>query len=420
MLVAIGVLGIRWRARFRARERELVAHNRRLEREIADLRRDEEEALRFLEQQAQAGKIEAMSALAAGIAHDFNNLFMVVSAHAALIKEELPDHDESRSSISIMEDAVAQASGLTRSLLTFSHDRADPTPVNLVAAVEHAVRKLARLLPASVELGVDLRCRPAPWIRGEAGQVEQIVLNLGANALEAMPDGGTLRVAVISIPLDPGRERSTTQLVIADTGSGIAQETLPKIFDPFFSTKWGGRGTGLGLTLSRGIAERHGGRIDVRTRSGDGTAFVITFPTVPRPDVDDSETADATRGTGQRILIAEDRQQFREVLASYLSSAGYEIVQAADGKTALASVRRLRPNLDLLLLDLDSPRPIGLELVRRIREDGDETPVIVMTGDPGAISQHPRVTVMTKPFRLERLGRLVPRVLGTARMRNPA
>ncbi len=386
---------------------ELSQANRELEEEIVEHRRTEE-ALRL------AQKMEAIGELAGGVAHDFNNLLTVIAAQGELMEREVPPDSAVADSIKLIREAVGQATGVTRSLLTFSRKlRVERKPVGLCSVMERGLCMLRRSLPANIDLLAETSADPEPWVDADATQLQQVLLNLAVNARDAMLEGGTLRVAVR--PTDPssgsGARVRMCCLIVSDTGTGMSPEVQAHLFEPFFTTKARRRGTGLGLAVVHGIVTDHGGHIDVETAPGSGSTFTVYLPTIaaPAPSAAPSSRA-APAGRGERILVIDDHQQIRELIASSLASSGYEVLQAADGDACLEAVQREGNTISLVVLDVDLPKRGGLDCLRAIRARGMDTPVIVITGSVEAElgdQADDRTVLLPKPFQISELGRMV-------------
>lgn len=392
--------------------------------DITDRRRIAEERRELQEQLHQAQKMEAVGRLAGGVAHDFNNLLTVILGSVDQLRQRLAEPPGGTcEALDAIERAAEQAAGVTRSLLTFSHNLpSERTPVNLCGVVERAGRLLQRLLPASIELEVDARCAPLPWVNADVTQLQQVILNLAVNARDAMPAGGKLFIGVTegapaggsSEPLDVAR------IVVRDTGQGIPVEVRDRIFEPFFTTKDRGQGTGLGLSIVHSVVEDHDGWVDVESEVGRGTTFTVTLPCVPPPDAggaDASAAADEAepRGRGELVVLAEDNRAAREIMAAKLQALGYVVVQAGDGPGLVATARAQGPRVRVLVLDVDLPGRNGLDCLYELRSAGLRAPAVVITGSVEvnlAAAARAEAVVLRKPFRMGALGRVVSRLMG--------
>ena len=288
---------------------------------------------------------------------------------------------------------------------------ADKTKVDLCATVDSMLRMLPRTLPASISLTVDTTCDPKPWVYGDATQLQQVVLNLVVNARDAMPGGGHMILAVTNVK-EPGANGgfSFARLVVREDGVGIPPEGSARVFDPFYTTKARGQGTGLGLAVVDGIVRGYGGHIEVQSSVGAGATFTVDLPSVAAGTAESPGVKVAAReGRGELILLAEDQEQVRAVLALTLESLGYEVVQAADGDALLERFREHRERIRVLVLDVDLPKRSGIECLRLIRKEGVMIPAIVVTGSAGVQlgPQDVETTLLRKPFPMSSLGEVV-------------
>jgi PAS domain S-box-containing protein len=384
----------------------------------------------LLEQQLrQSQKMEAIGRLAGGVAHDFNNLLMVIKGHTELLMDSLAPGDHVKRKIEQIDRSADRATALVRQLLAFSRMQVlQPRAMNLNAVVEEMSKLLPRLIGEDIELVV----RPAGdlgTIRGDASQMEQVLMNLAVNARDAMPSGGKLIIETSNVELDnyyrqahpivqPGRY---VLLAVSDSGIGMDAETQAHIFEPFFTTKEQGKGTGLGLATVYGVVKQSGGFIWVYSEPGKGTTFKIYLPRVDESvaePVSVQPLGQALRGT-ETVLLTEDEQDVREVAREFLESAGYTVLQAASGSDALQLAGQHRGAIDLLITDMVMPGMSGQELVRRMSESRRELHVIYMSGYSdlaGSTAQgEGGPLVLTKPFSRSALLHMVRQVLQPAK-----
>ncbi len=386
--------------------------------DLTEIKRAEEERRELEEQLRQAQKMEAVGTLAAGAAHDFNNALMAIYGYADAAAALLPPKHDAHNELRGVLEACNQATAVTKSLLTFSRDTSSQlAPTSLGQVVRDATRMLQRLLPAAVEFAVDVRNSEALWIEGDTVQLQQVLLNLVVNAHDAMPEGGSLRIEVTHSPVEATdawttiatRGLGTVLLVVEDSGVGMSEEVRARVCEPFFTTKDRGAGTGLGMSVVHGIVAEHGGQMYVDSQEGHGTRVAIEFPRIPpqhRETVGQSPRALAN-GAGATVLLAEDNDTVRRVIASALKSAGYDVIQAADGAEAL---ERAAGAIQLAILDVDMPKLSGTTCMERMRAAHAGIPVILMTGFQTACLTEAKlesVTVLQKPFPLPDLIRLV-------------
>ncbi len=387
--------------------------------------RTEEDKEALQEQLHQAHKMEAVGQLAAGVAHDFSNWNTVIRGHVDRACTVLADRDEARKELALVQEAIQEAADLAWALLTFS--RKLPTQkklVDLCAVVEESERLLRSVLPAAINVEVDVACRAPLWVRGDQTQIHQVILNLAINAHDAMPDGGTLRLVLSStLESDTGdlveasaSRRSFACLVIADTGLGMPPEIQTRIFEPFYTTKDRNQRTGLGLSTVHGIVRDHGGHIGVRSEVGKGSTFTVLLPCIRSGGIAEPVTATTItrKGNGELILLAEDDQHVRAIIASTLESLGYDVTLADDTSTILEAFARHRNEVRLLILDADIPEESRAECLRKLRETGVMAPAIIVTGDANVDSSRldNRTVALHKPFGMPELASVVAQALG--------
>jgi PAS domain S-box-containing protein len=377
---------------------------------------------RALEQQLrQSQKMEAVGRLAGGIAHDFNNLLMVISGYSEFLLERLGSSPELRAPAQEIASAAERASSLTRQLLAFSRKQMlAPKIVNLNDVVTENLRMLTRMIGEDIDLvmlpGANL------WtVRADAGQIEQVIMNLAINARDAMPSGGKLTIETSNATLDEDYSRfhaplqpgDYVMLAISDTGAGMDEETQSHIFEPFFTTK-GQKGTGLGLSTVYGIVKQSGGFIWVYSELGRGTTFKIYLPRVA--SIGEAASAQAAApvethkvepGT-ETILLVEDEANLRYLARQFLEKQGYRVIEAADGAVAVQIAVAHEGVIHLLLTDVIMPGMNGRELAQRICEIRPNVKVLYMSGYTENVVGHngmldAGVRLLQKPFNLRAL-----------------
>lgn len=331
----------------------------------------------------QAQKMDAIGRLAGGIAHDFNNLLTIILGYTRLVRDKIKDADV-RGALSEAEKAAEQAAALTNQLLAFSRNQiVQPQALSLNSIVASMKTMLQRVIGEDIELSTDLSA-DLGLIRADRSQIEQVVMNLAANARDAMPHGGKLsfrtgNVRVQQCGNKPGKELEKelkpelpagdyVLFEVQDSGSGMPPETLAHIFEPFFTTKEAGRGTGLGLSTIYGIVQQSGGSIDVDSTLGKGTTFRIYLPRTQDFVFSATPTlvsAEQPRGT-ETVLVIEDHAALRELTCTMLYSQGYTVLQAAQAADAERICRDYCGQIDLILTDVVMPEISGTELSRRL------------------------------------------------------
>ena len=381
-------------------------------------------------QMRQSQKMEALGRLAGGVAHDFNNVLMVINGLSETVLAILEADSPVREDLEEILSAGRRAAGLTGQLLAFSRKRVLlPTTFDLDEAIGAMQPMLCRLLGSDIALVVEPSPEPK-WIVADRGQIEQVLLNLAANARDAMPEGGELRISA-SIELrayEVGKDvLSAPEVVLrlADTGQGMSPDVLARLFEPYFTTKARGKGTGLGLSTVYAIVSESGGRISVESHRGVGTTFAITLPLALPPEFAIGGDAhpffagafDGERG-GRTILVVEDETPVRHLVTSTLQRAGYNVLSAEDATSALARLKGHGAPIDLLLTDVIMPGRNGRELARDALDFQPGLPVLFMSGyadrtfgpeGPGGLGD----AFLQKPFALDVLVARVRQVLGT-------
>lgn len=365
-------------------------------RDVTQLRRAEE-SLR------QSQKMDALGKLAGAVAHDFNNLLTAILGYADLLLGRSGADASARAEIEEIRAAGQRAASLTRQLLAFSRKQPlQPKVLNLNAVVLGVERLLRRLVREDIALTFDLASQPLR-VRADHGQLEQVIINLVVNARDAMPGGGTVRIETAGLEADGA---SFATLSIGDTGCGMSADVRAHLFEPFFSTKGPGQGTGLGLATVYGIVSQSDGRIDVESEEGRGTVFHIRLPLAGGAE-DPPTTEIRTEGqsfAGRSVLVVEDDEGVRKLARALLEDVGFRVLEAADGFEALKLLENA--SVDLVLSDNIMPRMHGSDLLRRLRERGQGQTFILMSGyaDTATLSSEAALrAVLSKPFTRESL-----------------
>ncbi|MEW6486704.1 MAG: PAS domain S-box protein [Thermodesulfobacteriota bacterium] len=375
----------------------------------------------------QAQKLEAVGTLASGIAHDFNNLLQAITGYAELSLAERPEGRTARFLAGI-EEAARRGSDLVKNLLAFSRaGQPRRHVVDLGAEVRRIAEILERTFPKMIRIRQEGADHPV-LVWGDPAQLEQVLLNLATNARDAMPDGGTLTFRLETLaadsPLLPSGAGPPAQrwvlLAVSDTGRGMAPEVAEHAFEPFYTTKGVGQGTGLGLYSTYGIVQRHGGHLTFETAQGRGTAFRLLLPAAEAPDVAPAPEDPAAPAAGREatVLVADDDPAVVEVVADYLDHAGYRVLTARSGEEALAVFGRNPEAVDLVLLDLGMPGMGGRKCLRQLLRIRPAARVLVASGYSPA--EHAEATVeegaagfVGKPYRLRELGARIRETLAS-------
>jgi len=388
-------------------------------RDITDQRRLES-------QLQQAQKMDAIGRLAGGVAHDFNNLLMVISAYAELTRDALPSEHPSRPKVDEIINAARRAAELTKQLLAFGRKQMQSLQLlDLNNVLGQISKMLARLIGEDVQLlfvpGPDL-----DKVRADPVQIEQVVMNLAANARDAMPHGGKLTIETCNIHLDetyiqrhsivpPG---DYVLLTVTDSGMGIPQEHLVHIFEPFYTTKEESKGTGLGLATVYGIVKQNGGFIWVYSEPELGTTFKIYLPRAQstRAEVRSAAAVQDSPHGSETLLVVEDEAAVRESTRDFLMQKGYTVLEAANGEDALRVSREYCGPIDLMITDVVMPKMSGPNLAERLMAERPQMKVLFVSGyAENTILRHGKIDVtsrlLQKPFGLNTLARKIREVL---------
>jgi len=381
-------------------------------RDVTERIRVEAEKKALQGQVLRSQRLESVGRLAGGIAHDLNNILAPVVLGAPLLREALVDA-EARETLNAIEISANRGARIIAQLLTFSRGGGgEQAPVQLPLIVRDMVAIIRETFPKNINVRTEL-ARDVSMVRGDSTQLHQVLMNLCANARDAMPSGGELTLVLSNVVLDqdaagkiPGlRPGAYVLLVVTDTGTGIAPEVLDKIYDPFFTTKEVGKGTGLGLSTVLGIVQGHDGAVQAGSRVGGGTQFSVYLP-AENPDVIPKVNAGGPSplgGHGELILLVDDEQAVRMVTRRLLERRGYRVIEAAEGREALVRYEQLRPKVAAVITDLIMPILDGASLIKELRKIDPALPVIVVSGhpagvDPLILSETKIHALLVKPF----------------------
>jgi len=389
-------------------------------------RRELEERERLEQQLIQAQKMEAVGRLAGGVAHDFNNLLTIINGYSDFMLRNVDLSERLREDIDEIRRAGERAADLTRQLLAFGRRQMQELRVfDLNDVLSEMARMLRRLIGEDITLSLALAAEPL-LIRADRSHIEQVVANLAVNARDAMPRGGTLTIETCCACLSPDAATNLgvegggcVQLAIWDTGTGITPEVRAHLFEPFFSTKGPGKGTGLGLATVYGIVKQSGGEIQVLSEPGRGAEFRIYLPccSEEEPQAARPDSMAALPNGGETILVVEDEERVRRFACDALRRLGYTVLEASDGIAALERLGEAACPVDLVVTDVVMPRMGGRDLAARLRDLHPNLPVLFMSGYPGGGEGRSDATqpgLVRKPFTAEILAGRIRQALDDA------
>ena len=360
-------------------------------RDVSERMQAQRELRSMEEQLAQSQKMQAVGTLASGIAHDFNNILQAITGYIQLMLRQKDRDQTDRKYLSEVNESVERASELVRGLLTFGRSvKTELKPVDLNQEVVNTVKLLERTIPKMIGIETSL-ARNLQTIHGDSGQLQQILMNLGANAKDAMPAGGNLTITTRNVRLDESfcvhlvdlKPGEYVLLQVADNGVGMEEKVSRHIFEPFFTTKEVGQGTGLGLSTVYGIVRGHGGHIKCETSTEQGTTFNIYFPALPagatvKPEEKDED--EQVCGGRETILLVDDEKSILEVGKDLLGAYGYTTIGVASGEEALAVFQDRHHQIDLVILDLGMPGMGGENCLKELLALDPEVRVIIASG----------------------------------------
>jgi CheY-like chemotaxis protein len=359
----------------------------------------------------QAQKLEAIGTLASGIAHEFNNLLAIINLAGEQIQLQTKNAAILKNAQTIQK-TVERGTHIARQLLDFSRsEQTEKLPVALSRLIDEITTTLRQLLRKNITINAIQDVEQA-WIMGNDKQLYQVLLNLGINAGDAMPDGGVL---TYSLSTSRYNDKLCAVIRVQDTGTGIPPEVQARMFEPFFTTKGVGKGTGLGLSIVHGIVTAHEGQIEVASTVGKGTTFTLIFPLLDFNRSFAPEVPLSHEGGSETLLIVEDEPHLRMLLSKMLRSKGYKVLEASDGLEALTLFDKHKDEIHLVITDMGMPTMDGYQLLNKIQRKKTQAKVAVMSGYMDT-EQNQRlakagVDVISKPFNFTEMLALIRSIL---------
>jgi PAS domain S-box-containing protein len=392
--------------------------------DITERKQVEEEKDKLQTQLQQAHKMEAIGTLAGGIAHDFNNIVGIILGNTELAIDDVPEGNPAQLNLKEVRTASLRAKDVVRQLLSFARKtKLEKKPANIIPIIKESLKFLRSSIPTSIEIRQNI-AKDVDTILADPTQINQILINLCANSHHSMPDGGVIVITLKNIELDedtsdqcsklnPGRY---VNLAVSDTGHGISQEKIDRIFDPYFTTKEVGKGTGMGLAVVHGIVKGHNGLITVESELGKGTTFSIFFPVVEREVVVEAETDEKLPTGSERILFIDDEESLVKIGHQRLEWLGYKVEATISPIEALKLFRSQPDQFDLVITDLTMPKMTGDKLVKEILNIRSDIPIILCTGFSEKIDEKKSKAIgasgyLEKPHDKRDLAKMVRKVL---------
>jgi len=392
-------------------------------RDITERKKAEKEKRKLERQLREKQKLEAIGVLAGGIAHDFNNILSAVIGYTYLALNYIPEQSGARENLQYVLDASYHATDLVKQILTFSRQgEQEKTPVNLSLIVKDVLKLLRATIPSTI--AIRKKIDNESKIMADITQIHQVLMNLCTNAAHAMKEnGGELEVSLSDVYMEkntgpePSLKPGTyVKLTVSDTGHGMSEEIMEHIFEPYFTTKEKGEGTGLGLAVVHGIVESHGGEISVTSKEGKGTIFYVYFPKIEaETGIEEENTSPLMRGS-ERILFVEDEKYLLNMAQKTLENLGYKVTATGESPEALEIFKKNPENFDLVITNETMPGLRGNELSKKILSIRPDIPVILCTGYSNIINEEIAKAMgikefFLKPFDIKKVSKIIRKLL---------
>ncbi len=398
-----------------------------IQRDVTDLKLVEDEKNRLEAQLVQAHKMEAVGTLAGGIAHDFNNILAAILGYAELARMSAMSGESAVSDLNQVLKATKRAKELVRQILTFSRqDDQERKPLQVHLVVKEALKLLRASIPTTIEI-LDNVVTEDDNVLADPTQIHQIIMNICTNAYHAMREkGGTLAIELMQVEIEPGDSKVSSLhlnpgnyvvLTISDTGTGMTRAVRERIFEPYYTTKKHGEGTGMGLALVHGIVNKHEGHVSVYSEPGKGTSFQVYLPRIMASSTEEEEEGFESIPTGnERILLIDDEEELVRLEKRILENLGYKVTSVTNSDEALDMFKAQADKYDLVMTDMTMPNLTGIELAQYFMEIKPDIPIILCTGFSELINREKAIALgvreyVMKPIVRKELAIVVRKVL---------
>jgi C4-dicarboxylate-specific signal transduction histidine kinase len=358
-------------------------------RDITERKIAEEEKTKLQSQLQQVQKMESMGTLAGGIAHDFNNILGIIVGNTELAMDDVPEWNPARHNLEEIRTASIRARDVVKQILAFSRQTPqEMKPVRIIPIIKESLKLLRSSIPSTIEIHQNISSE-SDTVRADLTQINQVLINLCTNAIHAMGEkGGVLEVSLENILLDAGSAKhyhglssgKYVRLTVRDTGHGVEPKVLKRIFDPYFTTKRVGEGSGMGLSVVHGIIKSHGGSISVNSEPGKGTVFHVLFPCIednPEPNVEIA--LEISRGH-ESVLFVDDEKAMVDAIQPMIERLGYKVTARTSSVEGLEAFRANPDRFDLVITDFTMPNMTGMELAKELFKLRSDIPIILCTG----------------------------------------
>ena len=398
-------------------------------RDITEIKIAQKEKLKFEKWRTRTQKLEAIGTLSAGIAHDFNNIMAVILGNVQLAMDDVSADSRTRNNLDEIYNSCLRGRDMVKQILTFSREGDQEfRPLSLSPVVKESIKFLRSTIPSTIEIRADIH--DTDFVNADLTQIGQIIMNLGANAAYAMSaEPGILHISLKNRTIDHYHkdrhrvpdEGEYVKLKVGDTGCGMSPGVMSRIFNPYFTTKKEGDGTGMGLAVVHGIVENHGGVVWVESEPGKGSTFHVLFPAVEADGFEDKiDHSQPLLKGAERILVVDDERALLEVEIGMLERLGYKVTGATSPMEALKTFRKQPDEFDLIYTDMTMPGMTGLALAKKLMEIRPHVPVILYSGHMVPANDNEIVksgikAFLTKPVTLEDLAATVKEVLEDAK-----